>query len=226
MNRQLKHRSPVSLSNQRRDDLEQIFRSSAWWGDTPLCERLLDAFSSVPREYFVGSEYSDQVNSDTAIPIGYGQTTSKPSTLFGILSAANPRSGETVLEIGSGSGYLLALLRELGLFVYGVERHGKLAQGARDRLGDLGYQGILIHSADGKRGWREVMPFDLIIVSAAMNFVPPELLAQLNSRGRLIAPIVATPSRQSLELWQVNYDEGSPKYSKFTLGSCNFVHAT
>lgn len=153
--------------------------------------RILTAFQVVPREAFVPPELGARAYEDTALPIGLGQTISQPSMIALMLAelACGPR--HRVLEVGSGSGYVLALLAQLAGEVFGIERHAELAARARHTLRSIGLTDLMLHDGDGARGLPEHAPFDRILVSAAAAAIPEALLAELAEGGRLVMPVGA-----------------------------------
>lgn len=165
-------------------------------------QRLIQAFTSVPRERFVPAEFNAWASEDSTFPIGFGQTSSKPLTLALMLAIAGIMPGMRVLEIGSGSGYGSAVLAALGAEVFSMEYFGLMAQATRKRLDGMGLYRVVLRSGDGRRGWAEHGPYDAIIVSTALESVELELLAQLRAPGgRLIAPIGDAES-QTLVVWE------------------------
>ena len=152
-------------------------------------ERVLAAFSQVPREVFVPPGLYLRAYDDFALEIGDGQTISQPSVVARITALADVQARDRVLEIGAGSGYQAAILAELARFVFALERLPRLAEGARARLAQLGYSNVSVQVMDGSLGWRAQAPFDAIIVSAAAPAVPVALTEQLADGGRLIIPV-------------------------------------
>jgi protein-L-isoaspartate(D-aspartate) O-methyltransferase len=152
-------------------------------------EDVLAAMRSVPRHLFVPRDLATEAYADSPLPIGLGQTISQPYmvALMTALLGVDVRS--RVLEVGSGSGYQTAVLAELAGEVYAVERLAALAEGARARLARLGYENVRLAIGDGARGWHELAPFQGILVAAAADEVPPELLGQLADGGRLVVPV-------------------------------------
>jgi protein-L-isoaspartate(D-aspartate) O-methyltransferase len=152
-------------------------------------ERLLQAMERVPRHQFAPNADLDAAYADTPIPIAEGQTISQPYIVAVMLEALQLTAEDKVLEVGTGSGYQTALLAELVASVYSVERHGALAQQARQTLDELGYHNVAIFVGDGSAGLPEFAPFDAIIVSAAAPQIPPPLFEQLRDGGRMILPV-------------------------------------
>src|SRR3954469_22014976 len=141
--------------------------------------RILSAFEQVPREAFVPPELHARAYEDTALPIGLGQTISQPSMIALMLQALQCAPQHRVLEVGSGSGYVLALLSQLGCEVFGVERHSELAARAPDTLRSIGVTGVVVQEGDGTLGLPQHAPFDRILVSAGAANIPDALLAEL-----------------------------------------------
>jgi len=132
-------------------------------------ERVLDAMARIPREEFVPQQFRHQAYGDHPIPIGQGQTISQPYIVALMLEALAIQPTDKVLEIGTGSGYLTAVLAELSSHVYSIERHSSLAQTAERVLAALGYRNINIVVGDGSKGLPAHAPYDAIIVSAAAS---------------------------------------------------------
>jgi protein-L-isoaspartate(D-aspartate) O-methyltransferase len=162
-------------------------------------ERILSAFSEVPREEFVPDDLRPDAYENVALPIGEGQTISQPIVVAAMVQAVHPGPHERVLEIGTGSGYGAAILSRLARDVVTVEIRANLAEGASRRLRDLGYTNICVVVGDGSLGWAELAPYDAIVVTAASPSLPPELIRQLGDGGRLVAP-VGSLSEQELVL--------------------------
>ena len=155
-----------------------------------FCEDILNAFFKVPRENFIPENLKSRAYEDTALPIGKGQTISQPYTIATMLSMLEAEKGQKILEVGSGCGYVLALLSEIvgntGK-VYGMERIKELAERSKENLSN--YNNIKIYNKNGSLGLKEKSPFERIIISAACEEVPKTLLSQLNEDGILIAPV-------------------------------------
>jgi len=158
--------------------------------------RVLDAMLRVPRHQFVPEAYRSQAYEDHPLPIGEGQTISQPYIVALMLEALRLTSADSVLEVGTGSGYVTALLGELVAQVFSVERHQVLADGACELLSALGYTNVRICAGDGTRGLPADAPFDAILISAAAPALPPALLAQLRDPGRMIIPVGSADSQQ------------------------------
>lgn len=164
--------------------------------------RVLEAMLRVPREEFVPETYRRHAYDDSPLPIGNGQTISQPYVVAVMLEALQLRGTEKVLEIGTGSGYVTALLAELAGEVFSIERHAALAESARQVLLRLGYSNVRVITGDGTQGLPDIAPFDAILVSAAALVIPSALLEQLAEGGRMIIP-VGTQDVQQLQLIRI-----------------------
>src|SRR5215472_6858315 len=122
--------------------------------------RILDAMERVPRHEFVSEQFRSRAYEDHPLPIGEEQTISQPFIVALMLQALEISPSDRVLEIGTGSGYLTALLAELAACVFSIERHTALADSARERLAALGYQNVRVIAGDGSRGFPEAAPYD------------------------------------------------------------------
>jgi protein-L-isoaspartate(D-aspartate) O-methyltransferase len=193
------------LSEARRHMVDSQLRSRGI--STP---RVLDAMLRVPRHEFVSASNRAQAYEDHPLPIGDGQTISQPYVVALMLESLQLTPTDTVLEVGTGSGYATALLAELAANVFSIERHASLAANARAVLAALGYTNVRVFTGDGTLGLPTYAPFDAILVSAASFDVPPALLAQVREAGRLIIP-VGPPDSQQLHL--IHIINGEPVVS-------------
>ncbi|MBP9945112.1 MAG: protein-L-isoaspartate(D-aspartate) O-methyltransferase [Vicinamibacteria bacterium] len=151
--------------------------------------RTLQAMRDVPRHLFVPPALLKQSYEDHPLPIGHGQTISQPYIVAFMTEALGLKGGETVLEVGAGSGYQSAVLSRIAARVFGIEIVEPLAREARERMVALGYGNVEIRAGDGYAGWPEHAPFDAILVAAAAPRVPEPLKRQLKDGGRLILPV-------------------------------------
>jgi protein-L-isoaspartate(D-aspartate) O-methyltransferase len=149
----------------------------------------LKAMREVPRHLFVPPALARDAYGDHPLAIGQGQTISQPYIVAFMTEALGLKGGETVLEVGTGSGYQAAVLSRIAAKVYSIEILPRLADEARERLARGGYRNVEVRSGDGYQGWPEVGPFDGIIVTAAAPRVPEPLKAQLREGGRLVIPV-------------------------------------
>jgi protein-L-isoaspartate(D-aspartate) O-methyltransferase len=151
--------------------------------------RLLDALNRVPRHLFVPDDMRAGAYGDHPLPIGHQQTISQPYIVALMTDLLRLDGSEKVLEIGTGSGYQAAVLGELAREVYSIEIVAPLAEQARARLAELGYENVHVRTGDGYRGWPEQAPFDAIMLTAAPPAIPQPLIDQLAVGGVLAAPV-------------------------------------
>jgi len=170
--------------------------------------RLLAVLRTVPRHRFVPEELRRQAYDDRPLPIGSGQTISQPYIVALMTSLLQLKGDETVLEIGTGSGYQAAILACLAKTVHSVEYRPELAAQAQKTLAELGYTNVYVHVGDGTLGWAEAAPYDGILVTAAAPRPPEPLLQQLKDGGRLVIPVGAWHV-QELQLWERQGDHFS-----------------
>ncbi len=180
--------------------------------------RVVAAMGSVPRHEFVPEPLRPDAYEDHPLPIGEGQTISQPYIVAAMLEHLALQASDRVLEVGTGSGYVTALLSELCAEVFSVERYASLAASAEATLLRLGFRNAHIKVGDGSLGWSEHAPFDAILVSAATAEVPPALIDQLKEGGRMILP-VGSPASQELQL--IRKLDGTPETRVFE--GCRFV---
>jgi protein-L-isoaspartate(D-aspartate) O-methyltransferase len=166
--------------------------------------RVLSAMLTVPRHRFVPEPYRSQAYEDHPLPIGDDQTISQPYIVALMLESLQLIPTDKVLEVGTGSGYVTALLAELAQQVLTIERHPALAEGAREVLAELGYNNARVVTGDGALGLPASAPFDAILVSAAAPDLPAALLTQLSDSGRMIIPVGAPDSQQLQFIRSVN----------------------
>jgi len=181
-------------------------------------EQVLMAMARVPRHEFVTPEYEEQAYEDHPIPIGSGQTVSQPYIVAAMLDSLELKPEDSVLEVGTGSGYQTALLSQLVARVYTIERHAALAEEAQRRLERLGYRNVMVFTGDGSQGLPNSAPFDAITVGAASPRVPDALFQQLREGGRMILPV---GSSESQELWLVRKEQGRQEVAR--MEACRFV---
>ena len=183
--------SPALYSSLRRQMVDSQLRQRGI-----ADQRVLAAMERVPRHEFAPERYRDQAYEDHPLPIGEGQTISQPYIVAVMLDALKLAPTDKVLEIGTGSGYVTALLAELTESVISIERHESLAESARALLAVLAYSNVKAVIGDGTRGFPEAAPYDAIVVSAAAAEMPPALITQLGEGGRMIIPVGSEDSQQ------------------------------
>lgn len=167
--------------------------------------RVLEAFRSVPRERFVPQNLRASAYDDTPLPLSRGQTISQPFIVGFMSEVLQLRGDETVLEIGTGSGYQTAILARLAKIVYSAEVEPELAETARERLASLGIDNVVLATGNGVEIFREHAPFDAILSAAAPEYLPEGLVDQLADGGRCIIPVGAADLQH---LWLIEKRDG------------------
>ena len=151
--------------------------------------RVLAAMRRISRELFCPADLKHAAHDDRPLVIGFGQTISQPYIVAHMSEALGLKPTDRVLEIGTGSGYQTAVLAELAAEVLSIEVIPELGEGAQQRLRSLGYKNFEIKIGDGYAGWKEHAPFDAIIVTAAPEEIPAQLIEQLKIGGRMVLPV-------------------------------------
>ena len=170
--------------------IEQDVRDTSVYLDKETLDPLvMQALAKVPRHRFVPESQLRFAYQNRPLPIGHGQTISQPYIVAIMTDLLKLRSGDRVLEIGTGSGYQAAVLAELVKQVYSIEIIEPLGKRAGGLLNQLGYDNITTRIGDGYYGWESHAPFDAIIVTAAADHIPPPLIAQLKPGGRMMIPV-------------------------------------
>jgi len=168
-------------------------------GRPRLSPRVMRAMAAVPRPMFVPARMRPAAWDNAALPVGCGQTISQPFIVALMTDLLDLQGGERVLEVGTGTGYQTAVLAHLAGEVFTIERIPRLARAARNRLAHLNLAGrVHFRTGDGTQGWPSAAPFDGIIVTAAPEEPPPDLLAQLAPGGRLVIPVGPRGGTQQL----------------------------
>jgi protein-L-isoaspartate(D-aspartate) O-methyltransferase len=167
---------------------------------------VLEAMRRTPRHAFVPAEVRGQAYDDQPLPIGFGQTISQPFIVALMSDLLEVDRSDSVLEVGTGSGYHAAVLAQVAGEVWSIEIVPALGTRAADTLRALGFTNVEIRVGDGYHGWPERAPFDGIVVTAAASHVPPPLVAQLAPGGRMIIPIGAAFATQQLMLVEKRRD--------------------
>jgi len=180
--------------------------------------RVLWAMAKVPRHLFVEGELWNQAYDDHPLPIGAGQTISQPYMVALMVEALGLKGTERVLEVGTGSGYAVAVLAELCAQVFSVEGVEDLALKAGTTLTSLGYRNVSVLVADGTLGWEEHAPYDAVVISAAAPCIPRPLLEQVRTPGYLVLPM---GEKELQTLVRIRKD-GEGIREEY-LGECRFV---
>ncbi|HUO81282.1 MAG TPA: protein-L-isoaspartate(D-aspartate) O-methyltransferase, partial [Gammaproteobacteria bacterium] len=183
------------------EDISADVRATRSYLDTEALDpAVLDAMGSVPRHRFVRQRDIEHAYENRPLPIGHGQTISQPYIVAIMTDLLEPEPGDSVLEVGTGSGYQAAVLAEIVGAVRTIEIIEPLGASARERLETLGYHNVEVRIGDGYYGWPEHAPYDGIVVTAVASHVPPPLLGQLKPGGRMIIPVGSRFLTQQLVL--------------------------
>ena len=182
-------------------------------------QAVLRAFEKIPRHFFFEKAFVEWAYQNKAFPIGKGQTISQPYTVAFQTEVLNIKKRETVMEIGTGSGFQAAVLATLGARVYTIERHETLHLTAKQRLKKMGYAGIRFYFKDGYKGLPEFAPFDKILVTAAAPEIPQALKMQLKINGKLVVPVGDAKEQKMLLITRL----GPEHFEEKELGNFKFV---
>lgn len=169
-----------------------------------LDSQVLDAISSVPREQFVPQRYRNLAFAQIEIPLGHGQAMMSPIIEGRVLQALALRPTDVILEIGTGSGFLTAVLARLAKHVYSVDIHEDFVMDARSRLNELGITNATIESGDGSAGWDRYAPYDVIVITGSLTELPDKFSHSLRPNGRLFAIVGAPPIMEACLITKVN----------------------
>ena len=169
--------------------------------------RVLQAMRTIPRHLFVPEQLRGQAYNDHPLPIGEGQTISQPYIVALMTELLEPKPGDKVLEIGTGSGYQAAVLSPLVKEVFSIEIKPFLHQRSSELLQRLGYENVRTREGDGYFGWEEAAPFDKIMITAAVDHIPPLLLRQLTPDGKMVLPLGSPFGYQNLVLVEKRGDD-------------------
>ncbi len=192
----------LNIEQARHNMIEQQIRT---W--EVLDQQVLDLIARVPREEFVPRQYRNLAFTDMEIPLGYGQTMMSPKLEARMLQTLAVQPDETVLEIGTGSGYVTALLAQQGHHVFSVEYFSELKQTAEHRLADWGIFNVTVDQGDAATGWARRGTFDVIAVTGSVPALPPELKQQLNLGGRMFVIVGDAPAMDARLITRVGIDE-------------------
>lgn len=173
-------------------------RAGSATGRPTLSEAVMAAMGTVPRHRFVPGSQEIFAYRNQSLPIGEGQTISQPFLVALMTDLLDPKPADTVLEVGTGSGYQAAVLTQLVARVYTIEIVEPLGRRAKQLLEELGYRNVEVRIGDGYNGWPEAAPFDSIVVTAAPSEIPKPLIDQLKLGGRMVIPAGGSADRQHL----------------------------
>jgi protein-L-isoaspartate(D-aspartate) O-methyltransferase len=172
------------------EEVEAMYAETASATSLPaMSHAVREALGKVERHRFVPETQQALAYGNHPLPIGAGQTISQPYIVALSTDLIEPRPGDKVLEVGTGSGYQAAMLAEIVAQVYSIELIADLGRGAAERLSALGYGNVEVRIGDGYAGWPAKAPFDGIIVTAAAPHVPEALVEQLAPGGRMVIPV-------------------------------------
>lgn len=197
---------PVFLMAEELDDTPKYREARKEMVSTQISLRgvsnkdVLSAMIEVPRHSFVPKKLVSQAYEDHPVPIGQGQTISQPYVVALMTESLKLKGDERVLEIGTGSGYQAAILARVAKEVYSIEIKERLYKKASKVLQSMGFTNVKTRHGDGYFGWAEAAPFDCIMITAAIDHIPPPLLKQLKKGGRLILPLGNPFSYQNLSM--------------------------
>jgi protein-L-isoaspartate(D-aspartate) O-methyltransferase len=210
---------PKAVDSPRARALRERLVASLVAGGDVKDNRVANAMRRVPRHAFVPDAPLEEAYANFPLPIGFDQTISQPMVVAIMTEALWLAGRESVLEVGTGSGYQAAILGVLSREVFTIEIVAELAHRSSRRLADLGYTNVHVRAGDGYRGWPERAPFDRILVTAAPPVMPQALLDQLSDGGVLVAPVGPSPSAQTL----LRYRKHSGRFEVDDLGAVAFV---
>jgi protein-L-isoaspartate(D-aspartate) O-methyltransferase len=181
--------------------------------------RALSALERTPRDHFTPEHLIDLALEDVALPLPHGQSMTKPSLVGRMVAALAPQEQDTVLEIGTGSGYQAAVIAALARKVVTLDRWRDVLAGAREKFRRARLMRVFGHVADGAEGWAEEAPYDRIIINAAVHEIPPALLAQLKPGGVVVAPIGVGETQRLIRFsGEAREDLGPVKFQRLETG--------
>ena len=194
--------SDMNLENARHNMIEQQIRP---W--EVLDQRVLDLLNEIPRENFVPQRYFKLAYADTTIPLGDEQVMMPPRVEARILQALNIQADETVLEVGTGSGYVTALLASLAEHIYSVDINTEMTRTAGEKLADHGIINVTLETGDAARGWDAHAPYNVIVLTGSLPLLPDNFKQALTVGGRLLAIVGDTPAMDVMLITRVGESE-------------------
>lgn len=174
-----------------------------------LDQRILDLLPQVPREDFVPPRYRKLAFADIEIPLGHGEVMMQPRLEARLLQALDVHPNDRILEIGTGSGYVTALLAHLGRHVISVELNGELLEQARQKLASHSIVNVTLAQGDGAAGWSEGAPYDAILLTGSVPELPEAFLKTMTIGGRLVAVVGTTPIMEAVLITRLGENEWS-----------------
>lgn len=181
--------------------------------------RALSALERTPRTHYAPEHLQGLALDDVALPMAHAQAMTKPSVIGRVLSALAPAPGDTVLEVGTGSGFQAAALGQLAHKVVSLERWRDLAAAARARIGEARLMRVHVHAADGFAGWEDEAPYDRIVVNGAVDDLPLVLLDQLKQDGVLVAPVTTGDAQRLIRYRNgIREDLGAARFAPLLRG--------
>lgn len=174
-----------------------------------LDQRVLDLIHTTPREAFVPQRFQGLAFADTEIPLGHGETMLAPKMVGRMLQALNIDSSDTILEIGTGSGYVTALLAHAGRQVYSIDIHPDFTQHAAMLLHAQGIHNVALETGDAAHGWPLHQPYDVILITGSLPILPPSFQQSLQRGGRLVAVVGDTPVMEAILITRTGDNEWS-----------------
>jgi protein-L-isoaspartate(D-aspartate) O-methyltransferase len=192
----------LSCSSRQKNIPSTQFYQESWWKQKAeqmvvsqiiargvTDKRVIEVMKITPRHLFVPDDVIEYAYNDHPLPIGWGQTISQPYIVALMTELLTLKGNEKVLEIGTGSGYQAAVLSQLTDSCFSIEVVKELAEISASRLKDLGYNNVIVKWGDGYKGWPVRAPFDAIIITAAPETIPEELIDQLKTGGKMVVPV-------------------------------------
>lgn len=188
-----------------------------------LPSNALDAFESVPRALFVADLARHRAYEDQMLPIGSEQATLKLSDIAWLITQLKITPSESILEIGTGTGYMTAILARLAKMVYSIEINEYLSENARQMLERLSITNIKLKNGDGLQGWSRFAPFDVVIITAAVPEIPQELIDQLDANARIAAPIVEAIGKTPWHIYRLDENKNLVEFAKHNANIPNAI---
>lgn len=194
--------SEMNIEQARLNMIEQQIRP---W--EVLDQRVLDLLADVPREEYVPADYKNLAFSDMSIPLGLGEVMMPPKLEARMLQSLDVQADETVLEIGTGSGYVTTLLAKLARYVYSVDIHEEFVEAARGKLHDAGIINVSVEQGDAAQGWDRYGSYDVIAITGSLPVLPESFQNTLNLGGRLFVIVGDSPVMEAMLITRMGENE-------------------